>query len=87
MWLAEQYDRPDLSSGFVLAFRRPDNGEPTRTFPLSGLDAKATYRVHDCDTNMDTMHTGAELMGTGLALTLPNKMQSALLFYRRIEHK
>ena len=31
-WLAWQYDRPDLNSGVVLAFRRPDNRRRPRHF-------------------------------------------------------
>ena len=83
-WIGWQYDRPDLNSGMVLVFRRPDCADVSKTLPLSGLDAKATYRVHDFDANTDTLHTGAELMGTGLTFTLPNKPQSALLLYRKI---
>jgi len=86
-WLAWQYDRPDLSSGMIMAFRRPANGGPSRTFHLSGLAAKSVYRVYDVDTGLDTMHTGGELMGAGLTITLPEKPQSAILMYRRITRK
>ena len=84
VWMAWQYDRPDLSSGVVEAFRRPGSGEPSRTFRLSGLDPKSRYRVHDFDTGQDSTRTGAELMGAGLTLTLPHRPASALLLYRRL---
>ena len=86
-WLAWQYDRPDLGYGMVQVFRRPNCADTSQVYRLSGLDKKATYRVHDFDSNLDTLHTGAGLMETGLTLTLPEKPQSALLMYRKLEHK
>lgn len=83
--MAWQYDRPDLSSGIVQAFRRPANGEASRTFRLSGLDAHSLYRIHDFDTGQDMTRTGSALMGTGLTITLTHAPGSALLMYRRLE--
>ncbi|MBV9849880.1 MAG: alpha-galactosidase, partial [Armatimonadetes bacterium] len=83
-WMAWQYDRPDLSSGIVQAFRRAGSAELSRTFRLAGLDAQSVYRLRDFDTGRDTTHTGAELMGTGLTITLNHKPGSGLLLYRRL---
>ena len=49
VWMAWQFDRPDLGEGFFQAFRRGDCPEESITLKLRGLDPNATYTVTDLD--------------------------------------
>ena len=83
VWMAWQYDRPDLQQGLFQAFRRIDNTQGSQTFPLKNLDATATYTL----TNLDlpfwpTTATGAQLMNTGISVTL-SAQRAALITYTK----
>ncbi len=45
VWCAWQCDRPDLSAGFAIIFRRGAAAEETRTFELGGIDPAASYSL------------------------------------------
>ncbi len=83
VWLAWQYDRPEAGSGVVQAFRRPDNGEPIKTFRLRGLDPKARYEVENFDGGKE-IRTGRELMQQGLTVTLNEKTSAAVIAYLKL---
>jgi hypothetical protein len=44
-WCAWQCDRPDLTAGFAIFFRRGATAEKFQTFELGGIDPAATYEV------------------------------------------
>ena len=84
LWLAWQYDRPDLESGIVQAFRRADCADDHQTFKLAGLDAAATYQIQNLDTDQHWRMVGADLMENGLPIELDSKPGAALLRYDRV---
>jgi alpha-galactosidase len=83
VWLAWQYDRPEAGSGVVQAFRRPENGDNTKTFKLHGLDPKAKYELENFDGGKET-RTGRELLEEGLTVTLGEKPSAAVIAYRQL---
>ncbi len=85
VWMAWQYDRPELGEGVVVAFRRPGSPYGSARFKLRGLDPAARYRVSNLDTSAGQEITGAELSDRGLPVVLKQPPDSALLTYRRIE--
>ena len=80
-WMAWQFDRPDMDSGVVMAFRRPDSVYESARFRLSGLDPKAMYRV--TDAGRSTEMTGAELTEAGILVTLKDQPDSAAIVYQK----
>ncbi|MDO8303138.1 MAG: alpha-galactosidase, partial [Sedimentisphaerales bacterium] len=83
IWIAWQYDRPDIGQGLVQAFRRPGSLTATSmTFKLQGLEPAASYTVTNLDGGTSTK-TGNELMNTGLSITIPASPGSALIRYTK----
>ena len=66
------------------AFRRPDDGEETKTFKLRGLDPKARYELENFDGGLE-IHTGSQLMQQGLTVTLHEKPSAAVISYKRLK--
>jgi alpha-galactosidase len=85
VWMAWQYDRPDAGEGMVQAFRRPKNGEESRTLHLRGLDGFAEYEVTDLDSSSTTVVTGRKLMKNGLTVRIADKPGAATIVYRRVQ--
>lgn len=67
VWMAWQFDRPDLGEGFFQAFRRAECAEESITLKLRGLDPNATYTVTDLDNPAPMQVQGSELMNGFLA--------------------
>jgi alpha-galactosidase len=80
-WIAWQYDRPDLGSGIIQAFRRPDNKYATKSFRLRGLDPAAKYDLVNFDASGASVYSGQMLMETGVKISLPVSPSAALLEY------
>jgi len=83
IWVAYQFDRPDLAEGMVLAFRREGLNRGTVQLALGGLDPAATYTFTFVDTGATVTLTGAEAAGAGLEVALDSARESALITYRR----
>jgi len=83
VWMAWQFDRPDLGEGMVQAFRRAESCYETARFKLRGLDPAARYTVRHLDSEETTETTGQELMEKGLQVTLPNQPQASVITYQR----
>jgi alpha-galactosidase len=84
VWMAYQLDRPDLGRGMVVVLRRPESPYESARFPLSGLDAHASYRVSNLDTQEQDLWTGGQLLGQGLDVILKKRSGSACLVYERL---
>ena len=84
VWMAWQFDRPDLSAGMVQAFRRAQSPYETARFKLQGLDPEAKYRVTDFDARGSSVVTGRELMEKGLLVKLAERPSAALIVYKRL---
>ena len=80
-WDGMEYWDPARGKGVVFAFRGTISEESVHRFVLAGLDAAQRYRLHFEDGSApDSVATGSELMGRGLAVHLPNPLSSELVF-------
>ena len=83
VWMAWQFDSPELGEGVVQAFRRAESPYEAARFKLGGLDPDARYTVTDLDTRSTTEATGRQLVERGLPVTIQERPGSALITYRR----
>lgn len=83
-WIAWQFDRPEVGEGVVQAFRRTESVYETARLRLQGLDPDATYRVKDLDKESSMELPGRELLEKGLAVTLTDRPDAAVLTYERV---
>ena len=84
VWMAWQFDRPDLGEGMVQVFRRAESPYETAHFRLRGLDASATYAVTDLDSPSPTQMTGQALMEGGLPVSIQTKPAAMIITYKRL---
>ena len=82
-WMAWQFNRPEQESGLVQVFRHAESPYVVCSFPLRGLDPKATYEIRDLDKAATTKVAGRELMGAGLRVEMTEKPGAMVLTYRR----
>jgi alpha-galactosidase len=85
VWMAWQFDRPDLDRGMVQAFCRPDCIYESARLKLRGLDPSATYQVRDLDQPRATKMTGREMMETGLLVRIPAQPGAVVIRYDRVK--
>ena len=83
MWMAWQFDRPDLGEGMVQAFRRPESVYESARFKLNGLEPGAGYKMTNLDGGASRAVSGRELMETGLPVTLESRPDSAVIVYKK----
>lgn len=83
-WCAYQMHRPDLDSGFAIAFRRIDAPEPELFATLSGIDSDALY---DLETygGETTRVKGADL--SNWRVRLERLRDFKLIFYRKVKRE
>jgi hypothetical protein len=67
----------------VQAFRRSQNDQPARRFPLRGLQADTTYEVHSLGEQSVTRIKGRDLLSGGLAVHLAGRPAAATFIYRQ----
>ena len=80
-WDGVEYWDPAGARGVVFAFRGSVAGETEHRFALAGLDRWKRYKLHFEDgTSPDIVVAGADLMGAGLAVRLPEPNSSELVF-------
>ncbi|MBI3852899.1 MAG: alpha-galactosidase [Verrucomicrobia bacterium] len=84
VWMAWQFDRPDLGEGHAQIFRRTNSPIATMSFPLQGLEPEQTYEVEDFDKAEKSSVSGKDLMKTGLTVTLGPR-GSAIFQYKLIK--
>jgi len=84
-WYAYQLDRPDLGAGCVLAFRRPESPDESRTLCLHAIDPAAQYDVRVTGETYAPAATqtlrGRDLVQ--LAIRITPQPGSALVEYKR----
>ena len=83
MWMAWQFDRPDLGAGMVQAFRRDDCPYESARFPLRGLKAESCYEVRDFDRGGTRVVSGQELMESGVGVAIDDRPGAAILTYAK----
>ena len=83
-WLAYQFDRPEDGDGMALAFRRSASETPTCAVKFHGLNPAASYDVFFEDYGIRIIKSGAELLGPGLELRIPEPAASLLITYKTL---
>jgi hypothetical protein len=82
-WAAWQFDRPDLSAGAVLAFRRTHSPFGSATLTLKGLEPSAVYTLTNFDVAGTTEMSGRQLAEQGLTIAIKDQPGSAVIAYRK----
>jgi alpha-galactosidase len=80
-WIAWQFHAPDQHAGFIQAFRRSQNVEPTATLRPRGLRPKAHYLLTDFDSGISRSMSGMELLQQGLPVEIRAKPGSTVIRY------
>jgi alpha-galactosidase len=83
VWMAWQFDRPEIGRGAVQVFRRGDSKQDRGNLVLHGLDPAARYEVLNLDGGKITAE-GKALMTQGLAVELRGAPDSAIFTYQRV---
>ena len=83
VWMAWQFDRPDLGEGVVQAFRRDDSPYETARFRLGGLQPDARYVLTDLDSGAASEALGRDLMEKGLTVSMTDQPGSVIITYKR----
>lgn len=79
--MAWQFDRPDLGSGAVFAFRRSEGAENAIRLFLKGIRPEAEYEVTFADTDTKKTFPGKKLAEKGLEVNEDNAPASVLITY------
>ena len=82
-WIAWQFDVPERGEGAVQAFRRGKSPVASERFKLRGLEPDARYTITNLELASAAQMTGRDLMGTGLAIAIPDQPGSVVVLYRR----
>ena len=83
VWMAWQFDCPELGEGMVQAFRREQCAGEVAVYPLRGLDPQANYSVSDIDGTWKQLRSGRELAEQGMTVTIVDQPGAAVILYRR----
>lgn len=83
VWMAWQYDSPEMGQGLVQAFRRPANTVATMIFHLQGLEPDAAYTLTNLDQPTPATTSGSQLMTQGLPINLATPRSSVIITYRK----
>ena len=86
-WIAWQFNRPDVKSGNICAFRRSKCHFRSAELKLFGLDPNAQYLIENTDTNQPVTKTGAELMEKGLVVEIPDQPGAVIVKYSLVQAK
>jgi len=82
VWDGVEYFDPAGKTGAICVFR-PASSESMQVVMLKGLDSKATYSLSSEDGSIEPHRaSGEHLMGSGLAITLPQPFSSEIVFLR-----
>jgi hypothetical protein len=73
VWSAQQFHWPKRDAGVVLAFRRLENKEPSKTVRLQGLDPQSNYEVTGAGSKPRYTASGKTLLEQGLTIELDAK--------------
>jgi len=84
VWMAWQFDRPEIGEGVVQVFCRTESPYESARFRLRGLEAGARYVVTDLDSGTSQEITGGELGGSGLKVTATERPRAIVRLYRRL---
>ena len=85
VWIAWQFNRPDVGQGLIQAFRRSENDSTTKKIKLQGLQPDVHYELINFDTDSTLKITGHDLMEGGLELDMENCPGSLTIKYRHLK--
>ena len=85
VWIAWQFDRPDLGEGMVQAFRREKSVYESARFNLRGLEPDAHYTMKNMDASDSEEVSGRELMENGLVVNISDQPGAVVITYRKVE--
>jgi len=83
--IAYQFDRRDLNSGIVFAFRHEKCAVAALDLKLCSLDTEAQYEVEDLDSGKIERKSGKELSERGLRADFSKPRESRGFVYTRQE--
>ncbi|MGD0089485.1 MAG: alpha-galactosidase [Planctomycetota bacterium] len=83
VWMAWQFDRPDLGAGLVQVFRRAESPYESAHLKLRGLESEAQYTVTDLDSGAAQELSGRELLEKGLQVAIPGRPSAVVIVYKR----
>ena len=84
VWMAWQFDRPDLGEGMVQVFRRADSIYEAACLKLRSLRPDTNYLVTDIDAPDEQKHfTGSELIQKGLPVVVNESPGAVVIIYKR----
>jgi alpha-galactosidase len=83
VWIAWQFDRPDLGEGMVQVFRRAASIYESARLQLHGLPPDARYTLTNLDAPGKLEMTGRQLAREGLPVTVSDRPGAVILTYRR----
>jgi hypothetical protein len=82
IWMAWQYDRPDLGRGLAQVFRRAENKQTTQSIRFQGLKATGNYKIFEQDSPAKvSILSGQVLMNNGFSVTLDTSNKAAVIVY------
>ena len=84
VWMAWQFDRPDMGKGLVFAFRRP-KAEREIKLLLRGIEEDRQYEIHFVDQDTRIRIKGKELLEKGLVIEEDNAPESSLVAYEIVK--
>jgi alpha-galactosidase len=83
VWMAWQFDEPEVGGGMVQVFRRQRSFYESARFLLQGLDEQATYLVTDLDKGVGVQYRGQELARRGVPVMIAEQPGSVVLTYQK----
>ena len=85
VWMAWQFDQPEVGEGLVQAFRRSQSNILGYQYKLKALDEDAEYEITDLTRDEVYRVAGKELMDKGLKVIIDDQPGVAVMIYKRIE--
>ena len=85
VWMAWQFDRPEIGEGMVQAFRREKSVYESARVNLRGLEPDARYTVKDIDACDSKEMTGSELMEKGLVISISDQPGAVIITYKKVK--
>jgi len=84
VWMAWQFDRPEVGEGMVQIFRRDQSPYESARFKLRGLDPNARYTITELERSDSHRElSGSELMENGLPVNVSNRSAAMNIIYKR----
>jgi len=85
VWMAWQFNRPDLGEGLVQAFRRSESDVLACQFRLRELEPETQYELTHFDVPKTAQMTGRELMEKGVEVEVKNSPGAVIITYKRVK--